>query len=81
MTKRVGRELCPCEVAAGNVKHAGLLLFKNANVVVLLNHLRRLADLGPLKRIRDEHVFPEAEIVVIPSGTVRAIRVFEASKE
>jgi hypothetical protein len=58
-------------------KSIGYLYFENERVVILLNNLIEKADLGPIKYVRNEHIEPEASIMIIPRNQVTAIEILQ----
>ena len=62
---------------SGRWSSIGLLYLENKRVVILLNHLVEKADLGPIKYVRNEHVEPEASIIIIPRNQVTAIEMLD----
>ena len=57
-----------------SAKVIGALFAKTRDRVVLLNHLRKGADVGRLKKIRLQHISPEADIYVFPRSMVKNMR-------
>jgi hypothetical protein len=56
----------------------GFLYMEDSRFVVLLNNVAvERADLGPLQSIRHEHIDPEADILILPRGQVRAIDMLQ----
>ncbi len=55
----------------------GLLYIENERVVVLLNNLVEKADLGSIRFIRDEHIEPEASIIIIPRSQITDLQVLQ----
>jgi hypothetical protein len=70
-----------CRVHHNDRWHSiGLLYLENERVVVLLNHLMKKADLGPIKYVRNEHIEPEASITIIPRSQIEAIEILHESE-
>ena len=68
----------PCVVIDGQFKHVGFLYMKNERVIVLLNNIVEKADLGPLQSIRNVHIEPEADILILPRGQIEMIKIVES---
>ena len=65
------------KVWVGNSSHVGGLYMKNERVLVLVNSLCSAADLDrKWKKIRYDHVEPEADIRVLPTRKVDKIVEF-----
>ena len=54
-----------CIVLCGKVLHSGIFYFETDKFIVLLNNASIEADLGPLKSIKEQHIEPELEILVL----------------
>jgi hypothetical protein len=54
----------------------GFLFAKTKVHVILVNHVRDGAELGPLKKIRREHLYPEADVFVFPLKTIKEIKFY-----
>lgn len=54
------------ELKVGNVRYVGCLLFQSREFIVLLNNMGKGTDVGPLRPIRDEHIEPECDVLVLP---------------
>ncbi len=66
-----------CAVSDGQFKHIGYLYMENERVIVLLNNIVEKADLGPLQSIRNVHIEPEADILILPRGQIEMIETLE----
>ncbi len=65
----------PCIVRTRRGWVAGMLYFQTRRHVILVNHISDRTDLGPLRRLRREHLEPEATVHVIPREDVQAIDI------
>jgi hypothetical protein len=75
--------VAPLPIVAVRTAHSttiGLLYFKTATHVVLLNHLLAGTDLGHLRRVVGSHYSHEADITIIPSAEVADIELIEAAE-
>jgi hypothetical protein len=59
---------------------AGMLYFRTARHVVLLNHVVSAVDLGPVRTRRNDHLSHEADITIIPASDVIEIEYLEMKK-
>ena len=53
----------------------GMLYFKTAAHVVLLNNVVKGAHLGRLRNRRRIHIDPEADVIIIPRSEILSIEV------
>jgi len=54
-----------------------MLYIRNERFVVLLNNVRSGADLGALKAEREDHIEPEADLLIIPTAQVLDIGIMK----
>jgi len=56
---------------------SGMLFLQTKNHIVVVNNVSEKTNLGPLQRLRREHLDPEATVVVIPRRTVEGIELLK----
>ena len=77
MNNKSSSHLPACVVSSDKASHVGALYLATDSVLVLLNNINSQADLGPLKSVRNVHIEPEVDILILPKTGSYAVDFLE----